>query len=186
MTAENERMEAPPGVRRSKTIAIVAVAALAAASASAIWFARGDASPGNTDRDHLSVALTDFDGGRFTLESYRGDPLVVNFWASWCPSCIAEMPAFEQVHRRFDGTVEFLGVNHSDDRSAAEELADMTGVTYRLAEDPRGELFGAFGGTGMPTTAFVDADGAIADVVAGQLTEQQLTSLIEEHLEVSR
>ncbi|MFN2388512.1 MAG: TlpA family protein disulfide reductase [Actinomycetota bacterium] len=131
------------------------------------------------------MALTDFAGGRFTLESYRGRPMVVNFWASWCPSCAAEMPAFEQVHQRFDGTVEFLGVNHSDRRSSAEELARSTGVTYRLAEDPRGQLFTALSGTGMPTTAFIAADGDISEVVAGQLNEEQLTSLIQEHLEVS-
>lgn len=110
---------------------------------------------------------------------------MVNFWASWCPSCAAEMPAFEQVHQRFDETVEFLGVNHSDRRSSAEELADSTGVTYRLAEDPDGELFAAFGGTGMPTTAFIDADGGVAEVVVGQISAEQLTSLIQEHLEVS-
>jgi len=95
------------------------------------------------------------------------------------------MPAFEQVHQRFGGSVEFLGVNHSDTRSSAEDLAHSTGVTYRLAEDPQGQLFTAFGGAGMPTTAFIAADGEIAEVVVGQLGEQQLTSLIQEHLAVS-
>lgn len=184
MSVERERRDAGAGPpRRSKVIAMLAVVALVGMSAS--WLTRGDASPPAPDRGHLSVALSDFDGGEFTLETYRGRPVVVNFWASWCPSCAAEMPAFEQVHRRFEGTVEFLGINHSDRRSSAEELARSTGVTYRLAEDPEGQLFIAFGGTGMPTTGFIDADGRIADVVVGQLSAQQLISLIEEHLEVS-
>ncbi|MDQ3619993.1 MAG: TlpA family protein disulfide reductase [Actinomycetota bacterium] len=169
--------------RATKTIAILAAVVLTAVFAFSL--ARRGASPAGTDRDHLSVALTDFEGGRFTLETYRGRPMVVNFWASWCSSCAAEMPAFEQVHQRLGGSVEFLGVNHSDARSSAEELSHSTGVTYRLAEDPQGQLFSAFGGTGMPTTAFVAADGDIAEVVVGQLSEQQLTSLIREHLEVS-
>jgi len=166
-----------------KAIAIFSVVVLGAAFAT--WLVRGGVSSRDTDRSHLAVALQDFDGGGFTLESYEGRPMVVNFWASWCPSCAAEMPAFEQVHQRLQGTVNFLGVNHSDRRSSAEELARSTGVTYRLAEDPDGQLFSAFGGTGMPTTAFIDADGGVAEVVVGQLSEHQLTSLIQEHLEVS-
>ncbi len=184
MTAERESMTGRPGSSPArKAIAILAVVVLGAALAT--WLVRGDVSSGDTDRSHLAVALQDFDGGDFTLESYEGRPMVVNFWASWCPSCAAEMPAFEQVHQRFDGTVEFVGVNHSDARSSAEELARSTGVTYRLAEDPDGQLFSAFGGTGMPTTAFIDADGGVAEVVVGQLNAEQLTSLIQEHLEVS-
>lgn len=179
MTAEGAPAAEEVGPRRgSKMIAVLAVVLLAAF---AMWLVRGGASTGSA-QDHLSVALRDFDGGSFTLEGYRGRPIVVNFWASWCPSCAAEMPAFEQVHQRFEGSVEFVGVNHSDRRSSAEELARSTGVTYRLAEDPERQLFKAFGGTGMPITALVDADGDIAEVVLGQISEDQLISLIHEHL----
>lgn len=124
--------------------------------------------------------MTDFDGETFALSDHEGTPLVVNFWASWCPSCAAEMPEFEEVYRSFGGSVDFLGINHSDSRRAAEKLADETGVTYRLAEDPRGEIFAAFGGNGMPTTAFIDASGDIVDVVVGQLTGEILTEFIRE------
>lgn len=184
MTVEGEHAGGDaPRSRGIRTIAILAAVGLIAAFS--IWLVRDGASPAGTQRDHLSVALADFEGGRFTLDTYRGRPMVVNFWASWCPSCAAEMPDFEQVHQRFDGMVEFIGVNHSDSRSAAEELARSTGVTYRLAEDPEGRLFTAFGGTGMPTTALIDGDGDVAEIVVGQLSEEQLTSLIQEHLEVS-
>jgi thiol-disulfide isomerase/thioredoxin len=128
------------------------------------------------------IVLTDFSGSRFTLADYEGKPLVVNFWASWCPTCTAEMPAFERVYQGFDGRVEFIGINNNDQRSAAEELARSVGVTYRLAEDPEGEAFTAFGGTGMPTTILIDAEGRVAETVAGGLTEEQLRSLIAQHL----
>jgi thiol-disulfide isomerase/thioredoxin len=108
----------------------------------------------------------------------------VNFWASWCLSCAAEMPAFERVHQRLDGKVTFLGINQRDSREAAEELVRSTGVTYRLAEDPRGRLFAEFGGTGMPTTVLIDGDGAVADLIVGPLSEQQLLSVIEKRLGV--
>ncbi len=96
------------------------------------------------------------------------------------------MPAFESVYQDFKGEVEFVGINNNDNRQAALELARSTGVTYRLAEDTGGEAFAALGGTGMPTTVFIDASGRVVETVAGGLTGDQLTGLIEEHLEVSR
>jgi thiol-disulfide isomerase/thioredoxin len=135
----------------------------------------GRAQPG---RPAPSVELTDFEGQRFSLAEYRGAPLVVNFWASWCPNCVAEMPDFEKVHQALKGEVEFVGIDQRDARGPAEDLARETGVTYRLAEDPSGEVFDAFGGLGMPTTAFIDADGHVVDVVTGQLSEGQLRDFI--------
>jgi cytochrome c biogenesis protein CcmG, thiol:disulfide interchange protein DsbE len=132
-----------------------------------------------------AMVLTDFDGEEFSLRDYGGSPVVVNFWASWCPSCIAEMPAFEKVHQDIGDEVAFLGIDQRDSRGPAEALAKETGVTYRLAEDPNGRLFDAFGGVGMPTTVFISAEGTVAEVVVGQLTESQLRSLIATTLGVS-
>jgi cytochrome c biogenesis protein CcmG, thiol:disulfide interchange protein DsbE len=125
-----------------------------------------------------NLVLRDFDGEELTLGDYAGRPLVVNFWASWCPPCAAEMPDFERVHESVGEKVAFLGVNMRDDRNLAEDLAESTGVTYRLAEDPHGRLFQAFEGAGMPTTVFIDAGGTVVEVVAGQLTEAELRERI--------
>lgn len=125
------------------------------------------------------ITMTDFEGERFELSDFEGKPLVVNFWASWCPNCVAEMPDFERVHQATAGEIGFLGINQSDARNAAEELARQTGVTYRLASDPQGEIFNAFGGAGMPTTVFIDASGAVVDVVVGQLSKETLTEYVE-------
>lgn len=129
------------------------------------------------------VEMPDFDGEMVRLSQFGGKPLVVNFWASWCPQCIAEMPDFERVHREYEGRVEFIGINQSDDQSSAERLAQETGVTYLLTRDPGGDVFRAFGGTGMPMTVFIAADGTVADVVTGQLTESQLKERIQGSLE---
>ncbi|MDQ3963323.1 MAG: TlpA family protein disulfide reductase [Actinomycetota bacterium] len=125
------------------------------------------------------ITMTDFDGDRFELSDFEGKPLVVNFWASWCPNCIAEMPDFEKVHQATEGEIGFLGINQSDARGPAENLARQTGVTYRLAVDPQGEIFQTFGAQGMPTTVFIDASGNVVDVVVGQLSEDTLTGYIE-------
>jgi thiol-disulfide isomerase/thioredoxin len=117
-----------------------------------------------------------------TSDELRGRPLVLNFWASWCPFCIEEMPGFESVHRAFDGAVTFVGVDLQDDPALARDLAERTGVTYRLVEDPEGALFAAVGGLGMPTTLLVSADGRIEQKVTGPLEPDELERLILEHL----
>ena len=126
------------------------------------------------------IQLTDFEGERFALSDYAGTPVVVNFWASWCPNCVAEMPAFEKVHKDLDGEVAFIGIDQRDQRSAADDLARRTGVTYRLADDPGGRVFDAFGAAGMPTTVFIDPQGNVSDVVTGQLSEDQLRGYISD------
>ena len=131
------------------------------------------------------IELPDFQGRPVRLADFRGRPVVLNFWASWCPACIAEMPAFERLHRRLGDRVVFLGVNQRDDRGAALDLAGRTGVTYRLAVDVAGRSFDAFGGLGMPTTVLIRADGTVAEVVAGQLDEALLAGRIRRDLGIS-
>jgi thiol-disulfide isomerase/thioredoxin len=129
------------------------------------------------------VRLTDFEGQDFSLQDFEGRPVVMNFWASWCPFCVAEMPGFEKVHRSVGDEVAFLGIDPCEScqggsREAAERLARETGVTYRLAEDPNGSVFVAFGGSSMPTTVFIDADGRVVERVGGMLSESQLRDFI--------
>lgn len=129
-------------------------------------------------------SLARFDGeGRVAMEDFEGTPVVLNFWASWCPFCIEEMPGFERVHQRFGGSVAFLGVGMQEsNRSLAEDLVERTGVTYELADDPDGSLFAAVEAFAMPTTLFITADGRIAEKFGGPLREEQLEDLILEHL----
>ena len=128
----------------------------------------------------LESGLVRFDGSATTLSEYAGSPVVVNFWASWCPSCVAELgaalqPAYESV----GGEVAFVGVNIQDEREAALAMVEETGVLFDLAVDPDGELYLAFGAIGMPFTALIDAGGRVVARHNGPLTETQLLNLIE-------
>jgi peroxiredoxin len=113
-----------------------------------------------------------------------GRPLVINFFASWCPTCVGEMPEFERVHRLLGDEVAFLGVSQSDSRDASIQLASETGITYETAFDERGELFRAFGALGMPTTVFVRPGGEIVEVWAGGLDARTLRQLVAENFGV--
>jgi thiol-disulfide isomerase/thioredoxin len=131
------------------------------------------------------VELPGLRGGRVRLADLRGRPVVLNFWASWCPPCLAEMPESQRVHQRLGDRVAFLGVNQRDQLQAAEQLARSSGVTYPLAVDSAGRAFDAFGGLGMPTTVLIGADGTVADIFAGQLDETLLRERIRRALGVS-
>ena len=128
------------------------------------------------------LAYETFDGDQASLTDLAGEPAVVNFWASWCPPCVAEMPDFERVHLDVRDEVRFVGINTQDGLPEAQRLVEETGVTYDLGLDPDGELFREFGVVSMPSTFFVTAEGTIAHRHAGLLTEAQLRELIDEHL----
>lgn len=115
---------------------------------------------------------------------WQGSPTVVNFWAEWCEPCKAEMPAFEAVHQALGDRVRFVGVDYEDRTDAALAFAEEVGVTYELVEDPQGEFFDAVDGRATPQTLLVDADGQVVYRHAGPLTEQALTELLAEHLDV--
>ena len=187
--SENGRWtEARPPARRKRT-ALVLGGVVAAAIVGVAAFSegqRGGTSVQGTaalEEPAPEVTLTDFDGEPFSLQSYEGRPVVMNFWASWCPFCVAEMPGCEKVHRAVSEDVVFLGIDQCEScqggsRKAAERLARETGVTYRLAEDPNGSVFVAFGGSSMPTTIFIDADGRVVEHIGGMMSEEQLRDYI--------
>lgn len=129
--------------------------------------------------------VTTFDDEPVTLDAYAGEPVVVNFFASWCPPCVAEMrDALEPLHQELGDDVTFLGVATQDTREAALEVVEITGVTYDLVEDPDGELFRALGATSMPATFYVSEDGNVVGRHMGALTADQLREQVTEHLEV--
>ncbi len=128
----------------------------------------------------LDTTFEHFDGRVVRLADWEGTPMVVNFWASWCPPCVAEMgDAFEPVHAELGADVAFVGLNLEDDPDRAADVVDVTGVTYDLGRDPAGELFTGFGGFGMPTTIFIAADGAVVETHTGALSRARLERLIE-------
>jgi thiol-disulfide isomerase/thioredoxin len=142
---------------------------------------------GGGDGDAIALpdlTLTGFaDEQPVELQSLVGEPLVVNFWGSYCAPCRAEMPAFEQVHQALGDEVRFVGVNTADnDPPAAVALLAETGVTFTQLVDRRAELLTAVESSVMPSTLFVDANGDVVETHFGELTADELTAMIEQHL----
>ena len=112
--------------------------------------------------------------GRVSLASYKGTPVLVNFWATWCTPCVQEMPLLEAAHAKWGSKVQFVGIDRQDYKPDALTFAQKTRVTYPLASDPDATLDGSYRLRGMPTSVFIDARGRVVQRVTGPLTRAQL------------
>lgn len=115
-----------------------------------------------------------------TLEDFRGRPVVVNFWASWCLSCRDEAAVLEAGWRRHGPEVAFVGVAVNDAPAAARAFIDRYGKTYWLGSDADGSIAVDYGLYGVPETFFVGADGRVLARHVGPLTRGELERRIEE------
>jgi cytochrome c biogenesis protein CcmG/thiol:disulfide interchange protein DsbE len=123
--------------------------------------------------------------GSASLADFRGKPVVLNMWASWCTPCLKEMPLLEKVHRRMTaagGTV--LGVNVQDDRVKALGFLRENGITFPSLRDRDREYGRSFGVTGYPETFLIDRSGRVAAMrrfpVTQQWLDQHLPKLLAE------
>ena len=139
-----------------------------------------DRGRAGSERELPTAEFALFEGGEAAFADFEGQPLVVNFWASWCPACVNELPEFQQVHERNGDDVTFIGMANRDQRGAAEALAGEVGLTYTLADDPNGDLFRSLDLIAMPSTLFISPDGEVEEVFAGQLTGQALQERIDQ------
>lgn len=118
------------------------------------------------------------DGGLGSFADFSGKPVVVNFFASWCEPCKAELPDFAAVHDEVGAEVAFVGVNVRDGEDDARRLLAETGVDYAVARDPSGSLSEAFGVVNMPSTFLLDASGRIVSSHPGVLSADELRAEI--------
>lgn len=130
-----------------------------------------------------NVRLEYLDGGVQELAEVAGvgTPVVLNFWSSTCIPCLKEMPAIEQVAQEQGDSLTVVGVNTTDTEQAGNDMVARTGVTYRNARDPRSEIFATFGGIALPRTVLIDGDGTVVATHSGELTADELTTLLDEH-----
>jgi cytochrome c biogenesis protein CcmG, thiol:disulfide interchange protein DsbE len=125
--------------------------------------------------------LANFDGSTFRLSDHRGDVVVLNFWASWCGPCIAEMPMLNRTADEFaDDGVVIVGVNVWDSRSAATRFVDDLNITYPIVEDDIATSIAVeYGLTGVPETFVLNAEGEIVTFFRGEFTNaQQIRDMI--------
>lgn len=112
--------------------------------------------------------LPDLEGKPVSLSDYRGRPVLVNFWASWCGPCKVEFPIFQDARERHAGEgLEILGIVHDDSSDAAAAFVEEEGSEWPALMDADGAVWTAYAGLGLPTTFFIDREGVIRAVSFG-------------------
>jgi cytochrome c biogenesis protein CcmG/thiol:disulfide interchange protein DsbE len=137
----------------------------------------------NVGNKALDFTLSSLDGDEFSLSDYQGDVVLVNFWATWCAPCQAEIPDFEAVYRSHkDRGFVILGVNQQEAPQVIEPFVAELEMTYPVLLDPRGDLMKDYRILGMPTSLLIDREGVIQLRHTGIMTASELENALAEHL----
>ncbi len=108
-------------------------------------------------------------GAPVTLADFRGKPVVINFWATWCVPCMQEHPTMAEASQRLRDQVQFLGVVFDDKEENVRAFLEQNGSPYPALMDPDGKAAVAYGVAGVPETYFVDPQGVIVSKYVGPL-----------------
>ncbi|MBC8497284.1 MAG: redoxin domain-containing protein [Anaerolineales bacterium] len=153
-----------------------------------IGFMRGGDSPrisegldqtGSTTTLGVDAPAPDFElvslsGEQIQLEDYRGQVVLLNFWATWCGPCRLEMPAFQDRFEQYGGGLQVVAVNFDESAEDVQSFVDELGMTFDVLLDLGAEVQKLYQVRGYPTSYFIDADGIVRVVHIGLMTEGQL------------
>jgi len=144
--------------------------------------------PGGTDSEWVGQTAPDFsflgeNGHVQFLSDYRGTPIVLNFWATWCPPCRMEKPHFQQAFDQYGNDVKFIILNVDEPIEVVRAYADAEGFTFPLYFDEAREGAIAFEAAAVPASFFIDADGIIRAHYLGAINfntiERSILSIME-------
>ncbi len=115
-------------------------------------------------------ALPDIAGQTIRLADYRGKPVILNFWATWCPPCLAEMPTLQRAHDLLAGDgIAVIGINVGDAADAIKAFLSTTPVSFPLLMDADTEIAQRYPVIGLPTTFIIDPQGQLVYSATGEL-----------------
>ncbi len=127
--------------------------------------------------------VTDADGNEVKLSEMIGKPMIINFWASWCPPCKSEMPEFNKVYEEMGDEITFMMIDSVDGQRETKEVGEQyiadQGFTFPVYYDTTGEASYTYGIRSIPTTYFIDAEGYIVARAVGAIDEDTLLRGIE-------
>ncbi len=172
----------PGAARRTAALArrhkvITAVTALFAAAVIGVSVATsGSAAPNYPAAAGFTLPVLGDSGKQLSLGQYAGKPVIVNFFASWCPPCQAETPLLATWYRQEGGRVALLGLDENDTTADAQKFAAAKGVSYPVGFDPKTTAASAYGVVALPQTFFLNAQHRIVDHLYGAVTKAELAT----------
>jgi peroxiredoxin len=154
---------------RPRPRTILAAALLAASTAAALAAPDQGLTPLPDQPPAPAFDLRDQDGRRQRLADYLGKPVILNFWATWCPPCRAEMPAMQRAHAALaQEGIAVLAVNVGDDAEAVDEFLTETPVDFPLPMDRDSQVAQRYPLKGLPTTFVIDPQGRLVYRAEGE------------------
>jgi thiol-disulfide isomerase/thioredoxin len=117
--------------------------------------------------------------GTEPLSQLRGKPVVINFWASWCPPCTNELPFFERLEAQYGGRVRVITVDWNEDPGTALAYLRAQHLDLPVVSDRQSRIYSAYSLTEVPDTVVLDAQGNVSYVSVGGLSWQELTSAVD-------
>lgn len=128
------------------------------------------------------------DGGTIRLEDYEGKLIALNFWATWCPPCVQELPLLDQAQERHaDAGLAVIAMNAGQTRKHVTSFLDGRDLDdLPVAMDPGREVYEAYGVVGLPTTVWIDREGNVYAVEIGGLTQEVIDKYVAEMLEAEK
>jgi peroxiredoxin len=155
------------------------VVAVAACTGPGSTVSRGIAE-GNRARNFTLEAI---DGGQVSLDDYKGSVVLLNFWATWCPPCEAEIPALEAAYRAHkDEGLVILGIDVEESRAMVQPFVKDLEMTYPVLLDGNGKLVQEYRARGLPMSILLDRDGTIRVRHIGYLSAGQLETYLKDLL----
>lgn len=137
-------------------------------------FASGDIGPREGGKPP-AFELADVEGNVHKLADYRGKPLIINFWGSFCPPCVKEMPEFQKQYEKWNGQgLEILAINLSEDDLTVKQFLAKFELEYTILRDRNKEVERRYRLRQYPTTFFVKPDGTIQEIFVGGMTEHDI------------
>ncbi|MEU8160655.1 TlpA family protein disulfide reductase [Micromonospora parva] len=146
----------------------------------------GTSAPAAGGQALPALTLSCFTGGAPVALGAVAGPAVINVWASWCPPCRKELPAFQRLSERAAGQLQVVGINSRDSRSGAQSIGEDFGVRFPMLVDQGEALQRELRRNAIPLTLFVAADGQIRHIDAtGALDDATLATLVRQHLNLA-
>ena len=137
-----------------------------------------DTTPEQNPNQALDFTVQDWEGNMVKLSDFFGKPIVLNFWASWCPPCKAELPDFDDACKKYDGEVVFLMVNMTDNQMETVEVAKdfikTYGYDFPVYFDVDYQAAMVYGVRSIPQTYFINAEGEAVATATGMISAAQL------------
>ena len=158
----------------------VSIAVLLVALIAVVWDATRNRVVGVGDSAPEFSIRTD-SGVTVSRSNFGGKVLVLNFWATWCPPCIDEMPSLDALQKRFknDGVV-VLGISVDEDEAVYRSFLEQRGVSFQTARDPEARISADYGTFRYPETYIIDSSGSVAQKIIGPAawTDERMVSYI--------